>query len=273
MIASNLHTHTTFCDGQNTPVELAEAAFALGFRSLGFSGHGYVSFDRSCGMSPDESRAYRAAITELKARYRGRLDIFLGLENDAAELCPTADYDYTLGAVHYVPRGGVWFSVDADAAGVGQAVEEAFGGDGLAFAEAYFETVARFASERRADILAHIDLVRRHNTGGVKYFDEDCAAYRRAALDALEQAVRAGYLIEVSTAPIAKGISKEPYPALFLLRRAQELGASLVVGSDAHTAANLNFRFAETEALLREIGFSERWELTPRGFEAVPLQC
>ena len=34
----NYHTHTDFCDGQNTPEEMAEAAAKKGFIALGFSG-------------------------------------------------------------------------------------------------------------------------------------------------------------------------------------------------------------------------------------------
>ena len=44
MLKSSTHNHTTFCDGQNTPEEMAEAAYALGFTDFGFSGHTYVDF-------------------------------------------------------------------------------------------------------------------------------------------------------------------------------------------------------------------------------------
>ena len=40
----NLHTHTTFCDGKDTPEELVEAAIAKGFDSIGFSGHSYMYY-------------------------------------------------------------------------------------------------------------------------------------------------------------------------------------------------------------------------------------
>ena len=38
----NLHTHTTYCDGRDTPVEMIESAIAQGFDSIGFSGHSYT---------------------------------------------------------------------------------------------------------------------------------------------------------------------------------------------------------------------------------------
>ena len=35
----NLHTHSTFCDGKNTPEEMVRAAIAKGFDAIGFSSH------------------------------------------------------------------------------------------------------------------------------------------------------------------------------------------------------------------------------------------
>ena len=38
MCRFSYHTHTTFCDGKNTPMEMAEAALRQGLTALGFSG-------------------------------------------------------------------------------------------------------------------------------------------------------------------------------------------------------------------------------------------
>ena len=45
MALSNFHTHTTYCDGKDTPRALAEEAMRLGCPALGFSGHSYTAFD------------------------------------------------------------------------------------------------------------------------------------------------------------------------------------------------------------------------------------
>lgn len=37
----NLHTHTIYCDGKDTPEEMILAACEKGFTSLGFSGHSF----------------------------------------------------------------------------------------------------------------------------------------------------------------------------------------------------------------------------------------
>ena len=270
MILSNFHTHTDFCDGLSSAREQVEAALSFGFHTLGFSGHGYVPFEGLyAGMTPDATRRYREAVNELKNLYAGRLNIFTGLENDSVNMQPAGDYDYTIGSVHCIKCGDKYYSVDSREETVARAVENEFGGDGLAFASAYFKAVEKFVSEKRADILGHIDLVRRFNAK--PFFDTNNPEYRRAASTALERAVSAGYIVEASTAPLQKGISDELYPACFLLEQAAELGARVIVNSDAHVAANLNFAFDRAEEILRAAGFKERWELTPDGFMPVDI--
>ena len=78
---SNLHTHSTFCDGRNTPEEIVLAAIDKGFSSIGFSGHGYTPYDLRYCMKDTEG--YIAEINRLKTKYQGRIKILLGIEEDA----------------------------------------------------------------------------------------------------------------------------------------------------------------------------------------------
>ena len=41
----NLHTHTKYCDGTDSPEELVCEAVKRGFSALGFSGHEYSVYD------------------------------------------------------------------------------------------------------------------------------------------------------------------------------------------------------------------------------------
>ena len=58
-----VHTHTTFCDGADAPAAMAQAALALDFVSLGFSGHGAASYD-SAAMTPQAEQQYRRAVLD-----------------------------------------------------------------------------------------------------------------------------------------------------------------------------------------------------------------
>ena len=69
----NLHVHSVYCDGKDTPEEMIAAAMAAGLDSLGFSIHSYMSCSKSGFLSLEKQAAYNAEIERLKAKYK---DIF-----------------------------------------------------------------------------------------------------------------------------------------------------------------------------------------------------
>ena len=81
MIKSNLHTHTTLSDGRGTVKDNIEAAIAAGFVSLGISDHSYLEGDEG-SIGPDEEK-YVSAVREAAEEYKGKIDVFCGLELDA----------------------------------------------------------------------------------------------------------------------------------------------------------------------------------------------
>ncbi|MBO5371040.1 MAG: PHP domain-containing protein, partial [Clostridia bacterium] len=42
MILEDLHTHTTYCDGKDSPEDMVKTAIEKGLRVIGFSGHIYL---------------------------------------------------------------------------------------------------------------------------------------------------------------------------------------------------------------------------------------
>ena len=46
-IKSNVHTHTTFCDGQDSMEDMVKAVVILSCDMIGFSFHSYTTFDPS----------------------------------------------------------------------------------------------------------------------------------------------------------------------------------------------------------------------------------
>ena len=45
MLLKDLHVHTNYCDGKDSPRDIVLAAVGMGMKTLGFSGHGYTDFD------------------------------------------------------------------------------------------------------------------------------------------------------------------------------------------------------------------------------------
>lgn len=73
MAKINLHSHTTYCDGKNTPEEMVLAAMDRGFDVFGFSGHSYTAFDESYCMSRSTTDAYEQEVRRLASSYQKNL--------------------------------------------------------------------------------------------------------------------------------------------------------------------------------------------------------
>ena len=68
---SNFHTHSVFCDGDNTLEEIVRASVEKGFSAIGFSGHGYTDYDlRYCMKNTD---GYISEIKNLKEKYKDKI--------------------------------------------------------------------------------------------------------------------------------------------------------------------------------------------------------
>ena len=83
MITTNFHTHSTFCDGADTPEEMVLTAIEKGLTALGFSGHSYLYRDRSFAMNSETERLYIKTVLELKEKYKDKIQIFCGIEQPA----------------------------------------------------------------------------------------------------------------------------------------------------------------------------------------------
>ena len=255
MTFNNYHTHTTFCDGSNTPEEMVEAAIAAGCGELGFSGHSYLDFDPDWNMSPDAAARYRACIADLKTKYAGDLRILCGVEQD---YCSATDelvlYDYVIGGVHCVFRDGHYISVDSDAMTLRNGVEAYYDGDVYAFAEDYFRLVGELYEKTRCDIIAHFDLLTKFIEQD-DLLDTDDRRYVRAEREALERVIECPALVEINTGAMSRGYRTAPYPGERVLELLGKAGKPVILSSDSHAADTITYGFEEAMRL------AARWNL------------
>lgn len=272
----NLHTHTTFGDGKHTPEEMALGAIRAGCRSLGFSEHSPfppVGPNDGYSLLPERAADYRAGVQALRDKYRGRLKVFLGLEQDIDSPPPEGAYDYLIGSVHNLRApGNRWLAVDAGAEDFLRYAEAFYGGDCLAMAEAYYRLEAEVADRTGCQIVGHFDLITKFNEGG-RLFDEDAPRYRNAALEALEALMEHDVIFEINTGAISRGYRTVPYPAPFLLRAIREKGGRICITSDTHHAETITCAFPQAAALADSCGFREAWVLAEGGFRPVGLEA
>lgn len=244
MIKANYHTHTVFCDGKNTPEEIAEEAARLGLEELGFSGHSYTFFDESYCMSKQGTKEYCESILKLKEKYKGKIKILLGVEQDYFSNEPTEGYDFVIGSVHYVKKDGAYIPLDESPKVLTGAVKKHYNGDFYAFAEDYYALVSDIYNKTKCDIIGHFDLITKFNEGNA-LFDASDERYKSAAKAAAEVLLKTPAVFEVNTGAMSRGYRGEPYPAKEILDMLKSGGAKLLYSSDCHEAANLLFGFEE----------------------------
>lgn len=266
----NLHVHTTFCDGKNTAEEMVLGAIAADCGSMGFSGHTYLPFDDSWTMAADTILSYRQEVLRLQEKYREKIEIFLGLEQDYWSDSPEEPWDYRIGSVHCLGPEQEYCSVDSSLEDVSKSIQKYFDGDALAFAEDYYRLVAQVADRTGCQIIGHLDLVTKFNEGN-RLFDEDSPRYRAAALAAVEALLKQDVIFEINTGAMARGYRRVPYPAPFLLEAIQQGGGRICITGDSHSADHLLYGYCQAAALARDCGFREIMVLTVEGFRPVSL--
>lgn len=275
MILQNLHTHTCYADGKNTAEEMVQGAIRSGCAALGFSEHSPFpptgSHDGS-SLLPERTADYRTEVLRLREKYRGQLEIFLGLEQDIDSLPPEGEYDYLIGSVHNLRADrDTWLPVDWSAEKFLQAARTHYGGDCLAMAEAYYRLEAEVADRTGCQIVGHFDLITKFNEGG-RFFSEEDPRYRSAALEAQTALLERDMIFEINTGAISRGYRTAPYPAPFLLKAIRERGGRVCITSDSHSAQTVTYAFPMAAELAMACGFQETWILTAHGFQPVSLE-
>ncbi len=182
---------------------------------------------------------------------REETDLRLGLEADfvpgaedrTATLLDAHDFDYVVGAVHFLREEAVDHE-GYDVWGPGRTAEQIW--------RRYFQTLAEAARSGLFDILAHPDLVkvwgpRRPRPEG------DLRHYYEPAVQAIAEA---GIAVEVSTAGLRKP-AREIYPAPAFLAMCVDAGAPVALSSDAHRPEDVGADYELALELLERVGVSE----------------
>ena len=267
----NLHIHTVYADGKDTPEEIVLEAIARGFDSIGFSEHVYSSFsDYPYQMTVAAMADYKAEVRALKEKYRNKIDIFCGLECEHFSQTPTENFDYLIGSVHYLDFDGEKRGFDRNLAVAVEYINSNFGGNSILFAKKYFETVARLPENKKIDIIGHFDLLTKNNEKGgfIDVASEEYLKLGKEAIHALKGKIP---LFEVNTGAISRGYRTSPYPQPEFLKEFLACGFGAVISSDCHDKNHLDCFYEEAEELLRSSGFKSKWILTDGGFREVGI--
>jgi histidinol-phosphatase (PHP family) len=262
---TNYHSHTHFCDGIMGPEAYAAEAFAQGLWAYGFSSHAPLPYPASWGMRPDLLPTYLAQIARLQADYRGKLQLYAGLEVDyvPGKLGPMhpsilgLGLDYLIGSVHFVDTlaDGTGWEIDGAHPVFLRGVREIFGGNVRRAVSRYYELTRQMVQQEPPAVVGHLDKIKIQNEEG-RLFSETEPWYREEVMATLQAIARAGLVLEVNTRGIYKQKTPELYPSQWVLAQVRNLQIPLTLNSDAHHPREITEQFSYAAAILRGVGFT-----------------
>ncbi len=268
----NLHTHTQFCDGKCSMEQMTKDAIAKGFVTLGFSPHSFTHFDTSYCLN--DYNAFKQEFLRLKDKYKGQINLMLGIEFDAFGELPDDKFDYVIGSVHYLAvkdkflhvfdlQPNKVFALDESKQTFDKLLDDGFGGDMLAVAQNYYDTVVDMVQKTKPTVIGHFDLVSLFGD-----FGNVQQQYEQIATNAVKKLAGCGCLVEVNANRKFKG-KGGLYPADFLITEFAKNGFDFVLSSDAHVTDSLGFDFDNTIAHLKQLGVTRLVSFDKNGNKVV----
>ncbi len=249
MILSDLHTHSNFCDGKNSPEQIVERAIELGLKEIGIVVHSYTPFDPKYCVSIEGEKEFKKLMSELKTKYKDKIKVLCGVEQDVFSTTSTDGYDYVIGSSHYFLIDGEYYHVDYNEEYFTNLVKEKFCGDYYLAVESYFDNLLLIGKDTTIDIIGHFDLITKFNEGD-KLFSTKCERYQRAKEKALSYLISLNKPFEINTGAISRGYTSAPYPSSEVIDQIKKAGGRLILSSDAHAKENLAYQFDVWEKLL-----------------------
>lgn len=276
MYITNLHTHSFYCDGNNSPEEMVLEAIKNNFNSLGISSHGPVNEETYWNIKYDKIEEYIEVVNSLKEKYKDKIEIFLGMELDYIPgigftkecLSLIERLDYYIGSVHYLGtfNNGVMWTVDYNIDELLRGIDESFEGNIRKAVETYYETIAEMSERFEPPIIGHIDLINKNNKNNI-LFDERENWYTEAVKKCLDVIKNTRSAIEINTGGIARNYTEEQYPSTFILKMIKERNIPVTINSDAHSTDGIACKFNDMYKLTKDLGFNHLIYLTKDGWK------
>lgn len=254
------HTHHERCGHAVGKLEeYVQRGIALGLQQLGLSDHlPLIHVDPEhyypeMAMPLAELPRYVEECLDLKERYRGTIELRVGLEADyiegyeeqIRELLAPYPWDYLIGSVHFL---GEWDITDH------RQTHGWEGQDVMSVYRRYYDAVQKSALSGLYDIIGHMDVIKRFGYG--PQTPEERAEARALELETLKVISGSGIAMELNASGLTKPCA-EMFPAEHVLQQAYALGIPLTVGSDAHDPLKLGDGLQEAREMLWRTGFRE----------------
>lgn len=251
MILSDYHIHTKFSGDSEAEFEdIINSAVSHGLKEICITDHQDFDFVADGILFELNSDEYFNTLLDIEKKYSSRIKIKkgveTGLEPDKAtqlhEFVTSHEFDFVIGSSHLINGFDPYY-------------KEYFEGksDYQAFME-YFESILiNLDYCNDFDVYGHIDYVVRYCPNKNNHYSYDI--FHDIIDSILIKLIKMGKGIEINTSGYRSGLNA-PNPCLEVVKRYHELGGEIItIGSDAHVAKDIGYRFSDAENILKECGF------------------
>ena len=266
MKLSSLHNHTIFCDGEDDIETMCRSAYEKQLCAVGFSAHApvpkHTGIKTDWHLSEDMLDEYVSEVISAKNRWRGKIDVLLGLEVDYIKGLrspndsdiKSVNADYIIGSVHYVipPNGADIFTVDGHWDEFEKGLCEGFNEDGEALMQCYYDATIDMILQGGFDILGHADLIKKNCQNKILWNKENELIRQKEIA-----AASTNIIVEVNTGGLNRKKIDEVYPSKLFLQYFCENNIPVLITADAHCAAHIKGNYDIAINTLKNANFNE----------------
>lgn len=261
------HTHTQFSVDSEADLGMcAERADRLGLAAYAVTDHcecnsWYPAEHYSDGDDMHDSYCYKdcfldsvAAVTALKEKYNGKLNLICGVEMGQPQAAPEAAafinaderVDFIIGSLHQIRGEKDFYYIDYMDLGTDKIYD---------LLERYFTELNEMCRTNSFDVLGHLTYCLRYmkQRHGI---EPDISRFDDIIADSFRTLAQNAKGIEINTSGLRQGFG-ETFPNLRYTKLFREMGGEIIsVGSDAHTAEDIGKNVRDGIEIAKAAGFT-----------------
>ena len=245
----DLHNHTFFCDGKDSPEDMVESAIEKGFDTIGLVCHSFIKGQESWCIKNADYNAFKDTVYALKIKYHNKINILCGVEKDLLSNDVPDIFDYYILSVHILEKNGIFFAIDDSAQVLVNACNTLFNGNWSELYALYYNTLYKVSLMKNVDIIAHFDLITKFNEGDI-LFSTSKQSYKDAWKACVDALLKTNAAFEINTGAISRGYKSTPYPSIEIIEYIKTRQARFVLASDSHKKEDIGFKFDKYELLV-----------------------
>lgn len=246
IMIADYHIHSEFSDDSTCPMEtVIQCAIARQLNEICFTEH--IDYGVKTDLNCDCAKSL-AEFNEYKEKYRDKITLKWGMEfgiqtGTIAQYEATFTeypFDFIICSCHQIDNLEFWNYAYQE--GKSQAQYNL---------NYYAEILKVIQKYKNYSVLGHLDMIKRYDSCGEYPFIKVAPIIE----EILKQVIADGKGIEVNTSCYRYGL-KDLTPSRDILKMYRQLGGEIItIGADGHSEEQYGFKIAQTQQILKDLGF------------------